>query len=82
MDSRNEHSISIGADAQMSAALYRLENEWESLCTRMNRRYGWRGLAWVFDGGWLADLHVENKLDIDSLTEPTQHNSSRELSGF
>ncbi len=61
VDWRSRH-IRIDTGAQQSQALYRLDNDWEGLFARMNRRYGYWGLAWLEALFRLAD-HCQSSLD-------------------
>ncbi len=56
------HCITIETANQLSAALYRLDNDWEGLFARLNRRYGPWGLAWLEAVFRLAD-HRQSSID-------------------
>lgn len=65
----NSQTIVVDKNAQVENALYRLDNDWEGLFVRMNRRYGTWGLAWLEAIFRLAD-HQQSALDaIQSLAK-------------
>ncbi|MEX1027987.1 MAG: type I-U CRISPR-associated helicase/endonuclease Cas3 [Candidatus Paceibacterota bacterium] len=43
----NSQHLEIDSATQIEQAIYRLDSSWEALFVRMNRRYGYWGLAWL-----------------------------------